>query len=199
MLISDLWFQPFLKQLFEVSGVTEYEIVDGYTYASCNKNYPSIYFLVNGVWLEVPDADYVREVESGRVCRLNIRAIDAPFHILGLPIFYDYYVTHNYGEGSAGSMSFGLHRHSIKSEPVKGTRPEKVLLISKATMGEEEAEALALRISIVVCVVLIAVLVYLLIRLNNDSTRSRESVLWIGILGIAGVAIPFFLLWVGLR
>lgn len=131
ILISDLWFQVFLDELFAKSGVTEYEIVDGYAYASCNKNYPSIYFLINGVWLEVPDADYVREVDNGRICTFKLRALDAPFNILGLPIFYDYYVTHNYSdagqEDTAGSMSFGLHAHSIKIKPVKGTKPDKIL------------------------------------------------------------------------
>jgi len=79
---------------------------------------------VSGVWLEIPDADYVREVEGrSDLCTLKLRGIDAPFNVIGLPIFYDYYVTHNYGGEKGGSMSFGLHRHSGKIEPVKGEVP----------------------------------------------------------------------------
>ena len=49
--------------------------------------------MIQGYWLYIPDIDYI--TFEGKLCVLKIRPIDAPFNIMGLPAYKDYYVTHD--------------------------------------------------------------------------------------------------------
>ena len=44
---------------------------------------------------------------------MRFQPIDAPFNILGLPVYKDYYVTHNFSKDNA-SMSFQALTNELK-------------------------------------------------------------------------------------
>jgi hypothetical protein len=59
--LSTLWFESFMLQLFDTIGSNAFYLMDGDTVVSdsCTYNFPDIYFLINGYWLEVSAEDYV--------------------------------------------------------------------------------------------------------------------------------------------
>lgn len=56
--ISNLWFDSFMHHLSRVAD-SKFEAYKGRTYARCSPNFPSIFILVDGVYLEVSPLDYV--------------------------------------------------------------------------------------------------------------------------------------------
>ena len=119
--LSILWYESFVEKLFSKMGIA-YEITGGATYARCNANYPNLYFMLDGHWLQIPPADYlldVSEKEDGSRCRIRVRPIDAPFNIMGMPAFLGFYVTHNW---ERGYMAFSPHPDSdrvpLQSGPI---------------------------------------------------------------------------------
>ncbi len=74
----------------------------------------------------LPD-DYVVDVSpagDGSVCKLRIKSLNAPFNIVGMPIYLGYYVTHDYSNPKEQTMSFAPHSNSEKKpvELVSGSR-----------------------------------------------------------------------------
>ena len=61
--ISILWYESLIEKLFEIVG-TPYEIRDGATYASCTANYPNLYFMLDGHWLQIPPVDYLVDISE---------------------------------------------------------------------------------------------------------------------------------------
>lgn len=98
--LSVLWFDSFIQQFYSRVGI-EFEVREGTAWATCSAEYPSVYFLLNGYWLEVPSDDYL--VEDGNECRLRIRPIDAGFNILGMPAYIGYYVAHTWASPTGGA------------------------------------------------------------------------------------------------
>ena len=95
--LSVLWFESFVAQLYEITGL-EIVIVNGKVKAACATSYPDLYFQLNGYWLQVKPADYIRE-EDSNVCSLKIMPINAPFNIMGMPAYIGYYIQHNWEQG----------------------------------------------------------------------------------------------------
>lgn len=109
--ISILWYESLVEKLFE-KATTPYETTGGATYGSCTANYPNLYFMLDGHWLQIPPIDYlvdISEAQDGVRCRIRIRPIDAPFNIMGMPAYLGFYVTHNWEEGY---MAFAPHEDS---------------------------------------------------------------------------------------
>ena len=82
--------------------IDEYKAENGRVSSKCS-SFKNIYFLMGTQWLMVPPEDYYFKV--GSKCEFRFKGIDAPFNILGMPVFRDYYVTHNYG-GDEATMAF---------------------------------------------------------------------------------------------
>lgn len=61
--LSILWYESFVDALFSKMGI-EYETKKGATYARCNANYPNIYFMLDGQWLQIPPVDYILDVSE---------------------------------------------------------------------------------------------------------------------------------------
>ena len=55
-------------------------------------------------WLTVNPNQYVIE-KSYDLCQFRFKGVDAPFNIIGLALYEDYYVTHDWGSKPA-TMSF---------------------------------------------------------------------------------------------
>ena len=59
----------------------------------------------------------ISAAQDKSLCKLSLRAINAPFNIMGLPAFNDYYVTHDFVNNT---MAIGPHADSNREdlEPV---------------------------------------------------------------------------------
>ena len=122
-----------------------------------------MYFLVNGVWLQVTVEDYKKALPGGQLtdelCKILFKSIEAPFNIMGTPVFQDYYVTHSWGETS--TMSFLPHTESSKKVPSSGQTPkEQLLAIKMASTNDPDAELNAFLIAVGIGLLVIAGVVY---------------------------------------
>ena len=88
-----LWFESFIQQLFASAGGPSYVIEEGTVKFSCKAKMPDLYFMIQGYWMKVPARDLIKT--GGSLCSLRIRPIDAPFNIMGLPAYKDYYINHD--------------------------------------------------------------------------------------------------------
>ena len=59
--ISSLFFNNFVAELFAHVNVPWSES-EGIIYATCLAEYPNVYFLLNGHWLQIAREDYMRDV-----------------------------------------------------------------------------------------------------------------------------------------
>ena len=67
-------------------------------------------------WIEISAKDYVRDISEAQdlsTCLLMIVASQMPFHIIGLPLFQDYYTVHDM---DTGRMGFAPHKESRKAK-----------------------------------------------------------------------------------
>jgi len=120
--ISALYFEDFINMFFDVHGVDsdKYEATNSTVTSECTGtgDYKSIYFLMGGQWLEVRPEDYVNFDKNANLCKFLFKGIDAPFNIVGLPLYIDYYVSHFWGQSDEGtSMSFSSNGRDIKAAP----------------------------------------------------------------------------------
>lgn len=111
--ISDLWYASLIETMFSQADAT-YTINEGKTYFDCSVNLPDLYFDVNGLWIQILNSDYIIETNDGsNVCMLLVEGINAPFNIMGMPAYFDYYVTHNW---EFNNISFRLQNGSPKRD-----------------------------------------------------------------------------------
>ena len=121
----------------------EYEVRGGAAYAACQASYPNLYFMFDGHWLQIPAVDYIvdtSEGQDGQICRLRIRPIDAPFNIMGMPVYLGYYVTHNWEESY---MSFAPHDDSSKPALEAGSVPKAQLAVKYESTNTENGDTIA--------------------------------------------------------
>ena len=109
--ISQLWFNSFTEQFYGSMNI-RYETRQGVTFAQCDANYPNLYFMVEGFWIQIPREEYLTVLDDDLTCRLQIQQIDTPFNILGMPFFMDYYISH---DNDLGSMAFAPQKDSTKA------------------------------------------------------------------------------------
>jgi hypothetical protein len=65
-------------------------------------------------WIEVPSEDYF--FKSGDLCEFKFKSIDAPFNIVGIPFYKDYYVTHGFSETDS-FISWNNNGRTKKEQP----------------------------------------------------------------------------------
>ena len=149
--ISILWYESLVEKLFE-KATTTYETKNGATYASCTANYPNLYFMLDGYWLQIPPVDYlvdISEAQDGQVCRIRIRPIDAPFNIMGMPAYLGYYVTHNWSEGY---MEFSPHLDSERAPLREGFVPTKKLALTYKRTNVKDGNYWAFGIAVLIAI-----------------------------------------------
>ena len=85
------------------------------------------------------------------MCTIKIRPIDAPFNILGMPAFIDYYVTHDW---EANHMSFVPHSDSNKPslEAASETLTKQELLLTYSSKNVENGEQKVVLIALAFCI-----------------------------------------------
>lgn len=122
--ISSLFYKSFVDKLFK-SVVADYRVEGGTLLSTCQRSYPNIYFMLQGLLIQIPPEDYMvddSEDQNGQVCRFKFRPIDAPFNILGMPAFLGYYVTFDWEQNF---VSFVAHSDSLKPNPSFVTMPSQ--------------------------------------------------------------------------
>ena len=173
--LSILWFESFAEQLYAATGV-EYEINEGQASATCSTEYPDIYFLVNGYWLQVRPDNYIEENSDGKTCSLKIKPIDAGFNVLGLPAYIGYYVQHNWAKNY---MTFAPHFDSANVALKAATKfPEKELPIKYESTNTRNGDtwAFVIALFLTICALgLWAVLIYTAYQDGTIFTSDAEA------------------------
>lgn len=118
--ISALYFEDFINMFFKQHDIAKekFEATNATVTATCSGTgeFKSVYFNMNGVWLEVRADDYVTFDKGAGKCNFAFKGIDAPFNIVGLPVYLDYYVSHFWGNNGT-SMAFSANGRDIKKQP----------------------------------------------------------------------------------
>ena len=77
------------------AGIEDYDIKDGQVFSRCDVEFPELQFIFSGYDIPLREEDYVQDISadgSRSNCRLRLVSLNAPFHIVGTPLFMDYYV-----------------------------------------------------------------------------------------------------------
>ena len=64
--MSVLWYDSFVKEFYHAVGLASnknvglnFVVRDGAAFATCDANYPNLYFMIEGFWLQIPPEDYL--------------------------------------------------------------------------------------------------------------------------------------------
>ena len=127
LIVSHYFFEDLIKRIYSYIGDDEYKITNGYVYTRCYKNFPNLYFMFDGYWIEVLPEEYVWDTSNAQdrsQCALLISVTESPLNIFGLPLFHGYYTIHDMEGGRIGYVPNSI---SKKSPLVKGLPPVKKL------------------------------------------------------------------------
>lgn len=120
------YLAAFMNYMIEITPFT-YEQKNGFTVAQCNADWKSLWFMVQGYWIQLTPQDYLVDVSPNKdktVCHLLMVPNTFNFFVLGLPTFYGYYVVHNMGKNFLGWIP---HDDSMKEFLTKAPLPEQIL------------------------------------------------------------------------
>ena len=118
---SSLYFEDLIYKIYEKVEGNEYQFEQGLLLSKCYTDFPKLYFQMDMQFIEVDPKDYVFDVSEAQdksICILLIMPTQMPMHIIGLPLFIDYYTVHN------------LDSHTIDFVPLAGSEKNA---LSKAT------------------------------------------------------------------
>lgn len=120
-MIASLYYESIIYALFEYAQIDDWEFSGGAIECSCNANLPPIWFQFDGAWIEARPEDYMFDYYgTGDTCILFILPTGMPMHILGMPVFVDYYSIH---EPLTGQVHWAPHTNSPKDTVVTGPIP----------------------------------------------------------------------------
>ena len=117
--------------------------------------------MVDGYWLRLDSSDLTGEIVTAEstYCYLKAAPINAPFNIIGSQAYADYYVEHNFAEGT---MTFTPHPDSLKPQVYQAEAPDKELSIKMASENTPNGDLWALVLAIATACTAYAALVYTL-------------------------------------
>jgi len=195
--ISKVYFDNFVEELMATQPSLSYQFADGYLMSQCTDNWPSIFFNMEGKYLEVAAKDYVKDVSAAQdksLCKVFIRPLDAPFNIMGLPIYMDYYVTHG-----NDTMSFTPY-FNAKAAIETGKRADKTLAAALETEdtanGDAWAFGIAFFLTLCLCGVL-GIVIWYEYGLYQAGTQTVQYLVGLSAGSFVGAIISFFILqWV---
>ena len=113
--ISVIYFESLIRNLFEYAKIDDWEYTQGVIVTKCKyeKSLPSIFFQIDGAWIEARARDYMFDYEgTGINCILYIMPANMAMNILGMPVHVDYYSMH---DPVAGTVQWAPHSTSPKS------------------------------------------------------------------------------------
>jgi hypothetical protein len=126
-------FEVYLQRVIKASGGAKFRIRNGEIYTDCLDTFPTLYFLLDGNWLEVIPESYVVDVSTygdRSVCTLLLMKNTEDYWLLGMPLFKGYYAYHNMENSQIGFApnTFSLKKNIELAEflPYKELRFESV-------------------------------------------------------------------------
>lgn len=94
--VPDPLFDPFIREILILAGITSYDTSNGLLLSKCSDKMPDLHFMFERRWLTVQPRDYVVKVDKeGTECMILLERGEAPFVILGLPLYVGYYSVHD--------------------------------------------------------------------------------------------------------
>ena len=121
------YYDDFISKIFEYVGGDDYVVQQGIVITRCYGNFPSLYFMFNDMWIEIKPNEYVKDISPAQdltQCLLLIMSSSMPVHILGMPLFHDYYTIH---EMDTGRIGFAPHIRSRKTRLQDAVMPTQTL------------------------------------------------------------------------
>lgn len=117
--------------------------------------------MVDGYWLRLDSSDLIGEIVTTNTtyCYLKAAPINAPFNILGSQAYADYYIEHNFEEGS---MTITPHPDSYKPNVYQAEAPDRVLKIKMASENTPNGDLWALSLAVATAAGAYAYLAYTL-------------------------------------
>jgi len=133
--------------------------------------------------------DYVKYDKATKLCNILFRGIDAPFNIVGLPLFIDYYVTHNLGTNTTkASMTFSKNGRDVKSAPSmvsdESAIIEKSFNVQLASEDDPDAGITAFLIAVGVTILVITIITWVAI---SQFTENKMEAWVMGLVILGGV------------
>ena len=123
LMIGQMYYDSLITKIMEKVPDVKWSYQKDYRVRTeCSADYPSIFFMFDGNWLEVSPHDYIFEQEDGETCILLIMPVETPMNMLGMPIFLDYYTIH---DPESGKIGWAPHTGSEKDTVVSGPLPPK--------------------------------------------------------------------------
>ena len=121
LMISAIYYEALVYAIFEEAGDDDWNFTQGVVECSCQADLPSVWFQFDGAWIEARAVDYIYDYygQDDR-CILFIMPVNMPMHILGMPVFVDYYSVH---EPVTGQVHWAPHTNSPKDTVVSGPIP----------------------------------------------------------------------------
>ena len=126
IIFPSAFFGNFLKELYNEMSGDEYELSKGYVVSKCYNDFPNLYFNFNHEWIAVEPKDYVIDVSDSQdrsICVLLLSQGEAPFLIMGLPLYMDYYTVH---DDTNNRIGFAPRSGANKEAIFSGPKPRRV-------------------------------------------------------------------------
>ena len=150
-----------MEKLNEIAEVT-FSVFEGQIYAECSEQFPSIFFLIDGYYVEVAAKDYVIDVSEDKdrsICLIQISKTDSPFLIIGMPLFVDYTTVFDDIESF---VIFLPTEGSEKQTLERGSIPRKSLRLVTDIEASDEVKFIGNLFGNIAALIIIAIYVFLL-------------------------------------
>lgn len=121
---------------------------------------------------------------GGSTCELRIKSLNAPFNVIGTPGYLEYYVTHDWAEGS---VTFAPHSASSKSALTATTAPKKFFSTPLETENAEKGELWTFLTAFLISAAIFAAWVVVIIFVFKKNLKYEVWILVL--LGIGGAAV----------
>ena len=135
LVISVVWYESLIRNLFETAGIDDWRYEQGVILTKCQYELPSLFFQIDGKWVEAKAVDYMFDYSGDGVnCLLFIMPANMAMNILGMPIHVDYYTIH---DPVAGTVNWAPHYKSPKKTVQSGPVPPPDRLILAGEPGPD--------------------------------------------------------------
>ena len=123
---SALYYEVYIRKIFAYVNGNTWKMFDGIIQTECY-DFPPLYFMFDNKWIMVHASDYVVDISQAQdrsLCILMIFPQNSAFHVIGAPLFIDYYTIH---EMDSGRIGFAPHNASKKPMLEEAEQPRTLL------------------------------------------------------------------------
>lgn len=192
IMISDLYFNDFLKQFFAAHKVAleDWKAEDGVVSSKCT-SFKDLSFLMGDVWIHVPAESYYKK--TGTTCKFIFKGIDAPFNIMGQALYMDYYVTHNFGENA--SIAWSPNGRKMREDPIEAAdwKPTEMYKVELATWDAEDPEKMTMIISVILAAATLGGFIFWAVVGKNNGTFTSTTMALVIAGGLVAAGVVYFI------